>query len=287
MNKNILSKRLESIEKINLSQHEELMSLYHEYLLVGGMPAAVKSYIANSNLKKVRKIQESLLQTYRDDFLKYARKQQIAHLEKVFNYVAFHPGEKIKFSQIDNQVTALALRKAIDLLIKAKVIIPVYHSSCSSLPISSFVDESVFKLYFLDSGLALCAQGYDENEDISDVDGFIFEQGVAQQLFYREQGEKKPELFYWLKDKTPGKAEVDFVVQIGREVYPVEVKSGTSGSLKSLWFMFKDKKINQGVHISSRPFLCTTRNYGKDQSAKIFEIPHYLIERIIFLLKEY
>jgi predicted AAA+ superfamily ATPase len=284
-NKNVLSKRLENLSKINLSQHDELIRLYHEYLIVGGMPAVVKSYVVSGSLKKARKIQESLLQTYRDDFLKYARKQQIPHLEKVFNYVAFHAGEKVKFSQIDNQVTALALRKAIDLLVKAKVIIPVYHSSCSSIPISSFVDESVFKLYFLDSGLALCAQGYDESENISDVDGFIFEQGAAQQLFYREQGEKKPELFYWLKDKTPGKAEVDFVVQFGREIYPVEIKSSTSGSLKSLWFMLKDKKINHGVHISSRPFLCSIKKYGKDQSAEIFEIPHYLIERIAFILK--
>ncbi|MEQ1664930.1 MAG: DUF4143 domain-containing protein [Bdellovibrionales bacterium] len=244
-------------------------------------------YIQSKSLKKVRKVQEALLQTYRDDFLKYAKKNKLDYLERIFNFVPFNLGKKIKYSEILPDVKSTELRKAVDLLIKARVIIPVYHTQASGLPISSYFDDKIFKLYFIDSGLALCAQGFSKDEVLEDAQGYIFEQVIAQHLYMKDSGHKRPELYYWLNEKTTGKAEVDFVIQMERQIIPVEVKSGKTGSLKSLWQMIKLKKIRMAIHFSSRPALKRNQSYNYSDgitdlelSALIYELPHYLAFRV-------
>lgn len=292
LNKKMLLRRLETPVELTTAQHNEALRLFQEYLFVGGMPAAVKSYSQNQSLKKTRQIQTSILQTYRDDFLKYARKSKIPNLNKVFDFVPYNLGRKVKYSAIDKMVQSVEIRKSIDLLVQARVVLPVCHTNASGLPLSTFKDESVFKLYFLDVGLALCAQNVSwqemNSEEMLNQKGEIVEQYVAQHLFFREKGLAEPYLYYWLKDKTVGKAEIDFLFNQGRTVFPIEVKAGKTGSLKSLWQFLHEKRIKMAIKISSAQFATKEESHKIVQdgqhskiTARIYHIPLYLTEKVL------
>ncbi|GIL17928.1 MAG: hypothetical protein FMNOHCHN_03618 [Ignavibacteriaceae bacterium] len=292
LNKKLLIKRLESPSELTPVQHAEALKLFQEYLFIGGMPAAVKSYVQDQNFKKVRQIQDSILQTYQDDFLKYAKKSKIPHLHKVFDFVPYNLGRKVKYSAIDKTVQSVEIRKAIDLLTQARVILPVYHTNASGLPLSTFKEETVFKLYFLDVGLALCAQKVSwqelSSEEVLNQKGGTAEQFVAQHLFFREKGLTEPHLYYWLKDKTVGKAEIDFLFNFGRSIFPIEVKAGKTGSLKSLWQFLLEKKVKLAIKFSTSEFEVKEESHKivqDDQESKvsavIYHLPLYLAEKTI------
>lgn len=292
----ILLQRMKNYNNLTTVQHFALLKLLKEYFYIGGMPAAIKTFIKTKNLRAVRQKHLDILQTYRDDFLKYARPNQVNALGKVFDFVPFNLGQKIKYSEIDSSLRAEPLRVAIQLLIKARVINPVYHTQASSLPISTFEDLSVFKLYFLDIGLVHTSQKitWDQlNQKFSDLNqiGPVHEQFIAQHLIFRSPGFEEPHLNYWLKDKTQGKAEVDFVFQEGIHIFPVEVKTGVSGSLKSLWQFIKEKKVTCAIQFYSDQYQAHSVKYNEPNGAnsvgfKLIKCPHYLVSKILKILNE-
>lgn len=272
--------------------HFRLIKRYREYLFVGGMPEAVKEYALTNSFIEVRRVQRSILQTYQDDFSKYAKHSQVDRVRRVFNFVPGHLGEKVKFSEIDREEKSRDLKAALQLLVQARVIIPVFHTNASGVPLSAGADESVFKTYFLDVGLAGCLQGISWESFSADMGqdflakGALAEQFVAQHLFYKIDGFESSELYYWLRDKKKQNAEVDFVISKQGVTLPVEVKSDVSGKMKSLiLFMAERRKLPRALRISLLPYgseLVEASVVGMDSPA-VFElvaIPLYLIDRV-------
>lgn len=293
-NQKVLLKRLQNFEKITTEQHNTLLKYQKEYFYTGGMPAAIKAFIKSKSYLVVRQIQFDILQTYRDDFLKYAKSGQINNLGKVFDFVPFNLGQKIKYSEIDSTVRAEQMRTAINLLIKARVLLPVYHANGASLPLSTFEDPSVYKLYFLDIGLVHAAQKvtWDQLDQIfGDLNqrGAVYEQFIVQHLMFRYSGFEEPHLNYWLKDKIPGKAEIDFLFQDGVHIYPIEVKAGATGSLKSLWQFIKEKKAKYAIQFCGNQFQVSQEKYNEPAvnqvyEVKLYKVPHYLVSKIIKII---
>ena len=131
---------------------------------------------------------QSIVDTYQDDFAKYASARIRLRLQRVFNYVPRAVGRKVKYTQIDREETARELRAAIDLLAKARVIAPlVFHSACSGVPLHADVDWKTYKLLFLDIGLMnrLCGLDWLALKDLDDRrlvnEGALAEQFVGQQ----------------------------------------------------------------------------------------------------------
>lgn len=292
--KKLLLKRMKFPQEISEFQHEELLRLLKEYLFIGGMPSAVKTYLKTKNWQQVRLRHTEILQTYRDDFLKYSKNRQVNILSKVFNFVPFHLGQKVKYSEIAPELRSEQVKNAIDLLIKARVVLPVYHTNASGVPLSTFEDQNIYKLYFLDVGLVLATQEVnwrqmDQKFLELNQRGSVIEQFIAQHLYFREKGLQVPSLNYWLKDKTAGKAEIDFLFQKGLDVFPVEVKTGSTGSLKSLWQFIKEKKSIRAIQFYSGRFSVDQSQYrdSTEESplqSQLYRIPHYLICKTLNLL---
>lgn len=279
----------ESLTKITDASHQYLLKRLREFFLVGGMPEVVKDFVKNQSFKNTRRLQESIIETYVDDFKKYGAKTQLDKLQTVFFYTPRHLGEKVKYTEIDREVKSRDLKKCIDLLTAARVLTPVFHSEASGVPLEGQADSSLFKLFFLDIGLATAilqiapADVLRENL-ISIFEGKLAEQFIAQHLYNRSDF-TRPRLHYWLRDQGQQKAEIDFVIERKGQVIPCEVKAGTGGKLKSLAVFFASKKMDCAFKFAqnkwSRKKQVTKIRFGsitKEISFQLEEIPLYGVE---------
>lgn len=238
----------------------DILNHLRNYMWLGGMPAVIDSWIRNKNPVECHEIQDEIIQTYRDDFEKYARKNQIPAVEKVFDSVCLQLGNKFKFSNIDNEIAAVTFKNALYLLEKAGIVHLCYHSSGQHQPLGADKDLKKFKVYFFDIGLAQRLLGLNINEWILQPIavqkmGGIAEQLVAQEIIAYSSCKKRVELFYWHREAKNSNAEVDFLLTKNGLVVPVEVKSTAKGRIKSLFiFLETHKHVEYGLKVSELPF---------------------------------
>ena len=279
---------------VPLSFHQRFLRYQREYMFVGGMPEAVKTYIETQSADEVQDIHRSILDTYIDDFAKYAKKSELVRLQKIFRSIPLVQGEKIKYSNVSINDKSAGVRSAIDLLCKAAVCTKVFHSNCSGVPLGAGRSENVYKLIFVDIGLMNNLLGLTWNH-IRNMDerkllneGAEAEQFIGQQLLVIEGGNKNPELYYWLREGRKNNAEVDYVITHNAEIIPVEVKAGKSGSLKSLHrFMFLKKSsiaVRFDLNLPSRQLIEISVN-DKDNnyhriSFPLLSLPLYMVEKL-------
>ena len=292
---------LELIESYNIESpfpakaHQKLLILQREYLMVGGMPEAVQQYVETDDFNEVMNVHSAIIETYRDDFAKYAKGEDLLRLHRVFDYVPAAAGEKTKYSNIDGNDQARSLRKAIDRLDKAEVISCVFHSKSSGVPVKSGKNDKIYKMYFLDIGLmnrvcgiqALPLAQLEKREFINE--GKMAEQFIQQHLLRIGRMNEKPQLFYWLREGKSVNAEVDFVIQLNGNVVPVEIKAGKSGSLKSLHRFTWEKKSKEAVRFDLNPpsimdvkHKITSNSPGEEGEAsfQLLSLPLYMVEQL-------
>ncbi len=248
----VLMEQIESSFPFIKSHHyQQLEKLFRIYLFVGGMPEAVKVYNETHSPKQVRDVHRSIIQTYKNDFAKYSNKNQLPRLEIIFDLLPQHFGRKIQYSQITPEYDARKIKQVLHLFKLAKIIHFCYHTNASGIPLAAQRDPNTFKLYFLDVGLLHYVQGLQWNsiKEYSDksiiTKGLSAEQFAAQHLAYYRGEEEEPELFYWLRDKTSGKAELDFLINKDHDILPIEIKSGKTGTLKSLFQFVSENQCNE------------------------------------------
>ena len=227
-------------DSISAVIHNKLMDLLKEYMVTGGMPEVVQLYAEYRDNKyvafnRVREKQEELLTSYRGDFPKYSGKVNASKIVSVFEAVPSQLArENRKFvpSQVISGGRFSRLRSSIDWLIGAGLVIPVKISNSGELPFAAFTKENRFKLYMLDTGLLGALGGlapkaiYLQNDLFVTFRGAFCENFVAQEFL--AAGQKK--LYSWMSNTS----ELEFLCEIEAEVYPIEVKAGLSGKLKSL-----------------------------------------------------
>lgn len=231
--------------------HRQLLEKQREYLFVGGMPEAVSVYKESGSITEVGEVHRSIIDTYRDDFHKYAPQKELLRLQKVFSQIPHRLTQKTKYSHYDPDARSNEVKHVIDLLTKARICFPVVRSHCNGVPLGAEADAKSFKLLFLDVGLASHILGLKWNSirELGETalvnEGGLAEQFIGQHLLQLGEGRQTPELHYWLREGKANNAEVDYVIACGGRIYPVEVKAGKSGSLKSLqqYLMQKDARI--------------------------------------------
>jgi predicted AAA+ superfamily ATPase len=294
-NEKLLLKSFQDFEfgkRISELYHERFLEAYYEYLIVGGMPEAVAEFSRSKNLKRVKAIHRTISLNYQNDFSKYAKRIPLSRLEKIFNYVPSHIGQKARYSQMDSEEQSKSLRLALVLLEKACVLQKIYQSDASGIPLKMGMNENIFKLLFLDVGLV----SYDlklEYQDILEIyksnktdltllhKGLISEQFVGQQLI-SSQGEEKLELYYWLREGKSQNAEVDYLIQKGLHIVPIEVKFGKTGSIRSLLQFVKERKPKFGIKFTTQAPRIDDQKY-KDLNFILISLPVYLAERVFDL----
>lgn len=262
------------------------------------MPEAVTAYAAGEGVETVRRVQRSIVGTYRDDFAKYgATPAALFRLQTVFDAVPGMLGEKVKYANIARDEKARELRAAFDLLALARVIWPVFHSAAARLPLEATRDRHKYKCLFLDVGLASLATGVDVGTlarlDDRDLvhEGGLAEQFIGQHLLFRKNGLEEPSLCYWLREGKSTNAEVDFVIDHRTRIVPIEVKAGTAGRLRALHqFLARDVKsiADVALRFDLNPPSVSEHEHGLPDGRtvryRLLSLPLYLVDQTLRLL---
>jgi predicted AAA+ superfamily ATPase len=262
--------------------HQRLLTLIREYFALGGMPAVVSEFLLSKSHLKSQDIQTSLLATFRSDFGKYAGRTPHEHLQTIFSKAPGLVGQWLKYTTLDPDTSIITLKNALKKLCDAGLIILVYATSGAGLPFISHANEKKCKFLFLDIGLVkrACNLGLEllfQQDLILINDGALAEQFVGQELLAYLQKSEINGLYAWKREEKSSSAEVDFLVAIDSHIVPIEVKRGSTGSLKSLKMFLSERKLPLGVRISESPL-----SLHQD----VLSLPFYLIEELPRLYTE-
>lgn len=263
----------ESIEKGQTIEdifHSRLLDAYHYYLIIGGMPECVSSWNDHRDPQKVLKIQKNLLQVYEHDFSKHNGKVNSARLLMVFRSIVSQlskENEKFVYGAVRQGGRARDFEEAIEWLVSAGMINRVCNVSKPEHPLAAFDRLDCFKLYMFDTGLLKCMAGLDNGALLLKSDyqfkGPMAENFVLQQI--KGQFEVSPR-YYSTKS-----GEIDFVIQSGQEIIPVEVKAGNDKSAPSFKKYITERDPETAVRFSEKGYV---------KNGKITNIPLYLAGKL-------
>ncbi|MFR9592504.1 MAG: ATP-binding protein [Rikenellaceae bacterium] len=249
----LIREHYESNEPLDV--HSMAIDFYNQYLIVGGMPAAVNEFIASGSYLAANDIQNRILNEYIADMAKYAEPSTSIKIRSCYESIPAQlakENRKFQYSVVQRGGSATIFGESIEWLKYAGVILKCQKITQGTLPIKVYVELSDFKLYMSDIGLLTMQSGVAAQAILSPIEskntylGAIAENYVAQAFSANEIA-----LLYWKNDNT---AEVDFIIQKGIDVIPVEVKSGLNTRSKSLNIFMKRYECTYGIRISKKNF---------------------------------
>lgn len=269
---------VEAINKINFATistfSSKLINYLKYYYFVGGMPEVVQAFVMNRDFKEVREIQEEIISSYNSDFSKHTDSNTAERIRMVWNSISSQlakENKKFIYNAVKNGARAKDFEIALAWLRDSGLVYKVTRISKPNLPIKSYEDIDVFKLYILDVGI-LCALSklpakviLEENRIFTEFKGSLTEQYVLQQLKIHLS-----DIHYWTSQSYV--AEIDFIAQIEDYIVPIEVKATTNLKAKSLQQYIKDYSPEKSVRTSLADY--------KVNNNSLYDIPLYTIENI-------
>ena len=210
--------------------HPALVSLLREYLVVGGMPEVVRTYLDSGSALAARDAQRDILQFFRADFSKHAPAAQLARIWQVWDSIPVHLGrenQKLVWGAVRPGARSKDFEFALQWLFDYGVAHKVPKLSKPGLPLAAYAEDDAFKLFGLDVGLLGAMAGLDAStlmlgdSVFTEFRGTLAEQFVLQQIVAHRFDGSPQSAYYW----TGKAAEIDFVLQLGGDVVPLEVKS--------------------------------------------------------------
>jgi predicted AAA+ superfamily ATPase len=258
--------------------HKKLIDYLRTFLLVGGMPESVKTWIEKSDYLACRYVQNDILETYIDDFAKYKKRISPMILQQTLRSVALQSGCKFVYSQVSPDMESIKIKEALELLSMAGIIMPVTHTSANGVPLGAEVNTKFRKYLFMDTGLLQRLLNLDMDNVLLSTDVNLVNKGTLTEVFVGLELLKygscyeRQELYYWLRLEKGAQAEVDYVLSISDTIIPIEVKAGTKGSMQSLYSFIALKKSRFGIRTS-------LENFGKIGNIEIY--PLYAIENLL------
>jgi predicted AAA+ superfamily ATPase len=266
---------------INLIFHEKLKIYLKKFLIIGGMPQAVQTYVAKGDLLEVQRILDDLIITIQADFVKYKKKIPPASIKTIFESIVYQVGKKYKFTNDFTSLTIVIIKQVIDLLEMAGLVYPVTHSSSNGIPIGAEINPKKTKLLIFDTGIYQRILGLNVadlllKDDVEVINkGNIAELFVGLELIKSTQCYEKTGLYYWHREAKNSQAEVDYVIQIQDVIIPLEVKAGTKGAMQSLYLFMNEKKSSFGIRVS-------LENFSEFENVKV--IPLYAVSNLKSLI---
>ncbi len=272
---------------------DDVFYWYNKYIIIGGMPSAVKSFVQHKNLVELQRIYKQLNQSYLDDIPKYANSEstnkQLSHIlssiySEAGNRITFHGFGKSNYRSREMSEGLRTLERAFLL----KLIYPITSTQLPFLPDK----RKSPRLLPPDTGLLCNALNLQQElilkKDLQDAyRGKLIELATAQALFSasREAGHS---IHFWVRDAKGSDAEVDFVIPIGSQLIPVEVKSGTGGSLKSLQLFMGEVEHNRAIRLYHGPIrIDKVQTFHKDRSFNLLNLPYFLAFRLHVIAEQW
>lgn len=244
------------------------------YYFVGGMPEAVQNFTENKDFNEVRNIQKSILAAYEQDFSKHAPNEIVPKIRMIWNSIPSQlakENKKFIYGLVREGSRAKEYETAIMWLTDCGLVHKVSRVNAAGIPLKAYEDLKAFKLFILDVGLLGCMTGLrqrtllDGNDLFAEFKGALTEQYVCQQLKTIED----LGIYYYTNDR--GSCEVDFVVDTGEEIFPVEVKAEVN---------LKAKSLKTYVEKYSPVFSVRTSMADYKKQDWIVNLPLYAIEQI-------
>lgn len=224
----MLKEKYETCSPVDEFVHQKLLSLFFVYLIVGGMPDAVKTYIETKDIREVDKVQRDIVTLYREDFTQYELEDKKLKVKSIYDIIPAElnkQNKKFVFTMLNKELKFNRYENSFLWLKDAGVALPVYNVDAPVIPLLAGKSSNVFRLFSSDIGLLTSAYPAETKMELINKNGEVnngahFENAVAQQL--KANGFE----LYFCKKKNIG--EMDFVIEMNGKVIPIEVKSGKS-----------------------------------------------------------
>lgn len=224
----MLESKFKMHETIEQLVHQKLLSLFFIYLIVGGMPDAVKTYIGTKDIREVNKVQKDIVTFYREDFSQYEQDDKKLKLKSIYDLIPAElnkQNKKFVFTMLNKELKFDRYENSFLWLKDAGVALPIYSVDAPKVPLLASKNSNTFRLFSSDVGLLTSCYPTNTKFELINNNGEVnngahFENAVAQQLIANGL---EP---YYFKKQNIG--EIDFLVEINGKVLPIEVKSGKS-----------------------------------------------------------
>jgi predicted AAA+ superfamily ATPase len=243
--------------------HQQLLGRLKIFLICGGMPEAVSQYARKRDLLNGELVLNDLVTVLKTDFAKYKKRTPLLLLNEVFESVMRQTEGKFVYERAASGTPSVAVRQALELLIMAGLVHPVTHTAANGIPLGAEKNAKYRRMIPCDTGLFLHTLGL-RSEILPAADFSAVNRGSLAKIFtglelLKAASSYMPqELFCWQRSagsgSAQGNAQVDFIVQKGSGIIPIEVKSGTQGGMQSLRLFMKEKHIERGVRTSLENF---------------------------------
>ena len=272
----MLKDKFETVRPVDEFIHQKLLALFFVYLIVGGMPDAVKTYIATKDIREVDKIQRDIVTQYKEDFSQYESEDKKLKLISIYDIIPAElnkQNKKFVFTMLDKELKFDRYENSFLWLKDAGVALPVYNVEAPVIPLLASKSSNVFRLFFSDIGLLTSAYPAATKIELINKNGEVnngahFENAVAQQLLCNGFE------LYFCKKKNIG--ELDFLIEMDGKVVPIEVKSGKAyRTHKAL-----DHFMNVSDYHIEKAYVFSTGNVEED--GKVTYLPIYMC----YLVKE-
>lgn len=270
----IMKKKANSQSPLLPPIHEKLLEMLKKFLIIGGMPEVVGKFVSDNDLRGCQRVLDDLVSSLRADFSKYKDRVPSSRIREVFEAVVHQAGGKFVYKKASYNLNTGQIKEALELLISAGLVIPVTHSSANGLPLGAEVNTKRRKMLLLDTGIFQRLNQLNISDLLfSDALSMVNKGGIAEQFLGLEILKNAPcyrqtELYYWHREALNSNAEVDYVIQHNNEVLPIEVKSGSKGSMTSMYLFLKEKGVKYGCRLS-------LENFSEYESIKVLPLYAY------------
>ncbi len=251
--------------------HKLMITQLKYYFFTGGMPEAVQAYLDTGSMLEAFDVQSEILVSYRQDFARYALRADKLCLDQVLAGCATRVGDQVMYSRLTSGYSNPTIRKAFELLCMANVLYKIPSVKQPAIPLGSIANNRKFKASLIDIGLMQRLNHLPVDVEMRQENllaiyrGKLAEQFVAQELIAAQNSK----LYYWARNAPGSTAEVDYLFEYHGKIYPLEVKSGRGGTLRSMHAMLQRyPECPEGLVLYSGP-------YTKRPDQKLRFVPLY------------
>jgi uncharacterized protein len=259
--------------------HQKLNVHIKRFLILGGMPEVVSAYIQNHNdFAKCGQVLDDLIISLRADFAKYKKRVPSLRIAEAFDSVVQQSGGKFNYAKANVSANQGQIKEALELLVMAGLVISITHTSANGIPLGAESNPKKRKMQLLDTGIFQRLLGLNIAELLLEDDfdtinkGAIAEQHVAMEILKSVSCYRQESLYFWHREAKSSNAEVDYVIQKGQDIIPIEVKSGSKGSMQSMFLFMKEKKSKFGIRFSME-------NFSEYENVKVY--PLYAVSNFV------
>jgi predicted AAA+ superfamily ATPase len=250
------------VQPLSEALHHQCLVHLVRYIVLGGLPEVVTTFSVGGSLQDCQQVLDDLMQTYNDDFAKYKAKMPASRLREVFLSVMEQSGTKFVYSKASQIAKHESIKEAVELLVMAGLVYPVTHTSATGVPLAAELNHKFCKYIVFDTGVMQRFMGLDIShillgDSLSQINkGSIAEIFAGLEILKAAPCNQPVQLYYWQREKHGSQAEIDYVLQTGQDIIPVEVKAGTRGAMQSLHLFMKEKNSPKGIRTSLENFGC-------------------------------